>query len=236
MSKTNHSASLPPSSLAQSTPDPAVLAAHLRQPDGELGKQVGRAMNKSNLALNDEGLRLLEIDTEPRHLLELGMGNGGLVADWLVRSPHLRYTGVDFSATMVDEANAINADLISAGRAQFLLGEAHALPVEAAGFDFVFTANTVYFWPDPVAVLTDFYRVLKPGGILLMALRSEDTMKNLPFTAFGFTRYSLPKLEDLMAASPFGSSPIHHFHEDMRTDAAGNTYPADSYLVRAVKR
>jgi SAM-dependent methyltransferase len=215
--------------------DPPTLAAQLRQPSGDVGKQVGRAMNKSNLAQNEEALRILAMDNEPRHMLELGMGNGGLVADWLVRYPNLTYTGIDFSATMVEEAVAINVDWIAGGRARFWHGEAHALPVETSSVDYVFTVNTVYFWPDPGAVLAEFHRVLKPKGVLMMALRSEDTMKNLAFTDFGFTRYSLAKLEALMEASPFGPSPIHHFHEDMRTDAAGNTYPADSFLVRAIK-
>lgn len=217
------------------TPDPATLAAQLRQPHGELGLNVGRAMNKSNLALNEEGLRLLAVPEAPFELLELGMGNGGLVSDWLARYPGLSYTGVDFSPLMVEEARTINAQAVAEARARFLLGEAHALLVESAAYDAVFTANTIYFWPDPEAVLREFYRVLKPGGVLLMALRSEETMKALPFTEYGFTRYSRARLEALMAASPFGASPIHTFHEDMRTDAAGNTYPADSFLVRAVK-
>lgn len=217
------------------TPDPATLAAQLRQPHGELGLNVGRAMNKSNLALNEEGLRLLAVPDTPFALLELGMGNGGLVPDWLARYPGLSYTGVDFSPLMVEQALAINAEAVTAGWARFLLGEAHALPVESAAFDAVFTANTIYFWPDPQAVLREFCRVLKPGGVLLMALRSEETMKALPFTEHGFTRYSRARLEALMAASPFGTSPIHTFHEDMRTDAAGNTYPSYNFLVRAVK-
>jgi len=217
------------------TPDPATLAAQLRQPHGELGVNVGRAMNKSNLALNEEGLRLLAVPDAPFVLLELGMGNGGLVPDWLARYPGMRYTGVDFSPLMVEQARTINAEGVAAGRARFLSGEAHALPVGGDAFDAVFTANTIYFWPDPEAVLREFYRVLKPGGVLLMALRSEETMKALPFTEFGFTRYSQARLEDLLAGSPFGPSPIHPFHEDMRTDAAGNTYPSDSFLVRAVK-
>ncbi|MEJ1928783.1 class I SAM-dependent methyltransferase [Nostoc sp. NIES-2111] len=192
-------------------------------------------MNKSNLALNEEGLRLLAVPDTPFALLELGMGNGGLVPDWLARYPGLSYTGVDFSPLMVEQALAINAEAVTAGWARFLLGEAHALPVESAAFDAVFTANTIYFWPDPQAVLREFCRVLKPGGVLLMALRSEETMKALPFTEHGFTRYSRARLEALMAASPFGTSPIHTFHEDMRTDAAGNTYPSYNFLVRAVK-
>lgn len=216
-------------------PDPATLAAQLRQPHGELGLNVGRAMNKSNMALNEEGLRLLDIPDRSFDMLELGMGNGGLVPDWLARYPRLRYMGVDFSPLMVEQALQINAEAVTAGRAEFCFGEAHALPVADAAFDAVLTANTIYFWPDPAAVLQEFHRVLKSGGILLLALRSEETMKALPFTDFGFTRYSQARLEALMAASPFGPSPVHHFHEDMRTDAAGNTYPADSFLVRAVK-
>ena len=212
------------------------LAAQLRQPTGEIGVNVGRAMNGSNRALNEEGLRLLNIPTdEPKSLLELGMGNGGFVQDWLTLYPLMHYTGVDFSELMVGQAIEINKPVVADGRASFVWGEAHNLPLDGGVMDYVFTANTLYFWPDPVAVLTEFYRVLKPGGKLLMALRSEETMKALPFTEFGFTRYGPEKLEGLMHASPFGPSTIHTFHEDMRTDAAGNTYPADSFLVVAIR-
>jgi SAM-dependent methyltransferase len=218
-----------------SQPDAKTIAAQLRQPHGKMGVDVGLAMNKSNLALNEEGLRLLAIAPGPRHLVEVGQGNGGFVSGWLARYPELTYSGVDFSELMVEQAIELNGEAIIGGRATFHLGEAHDLPLRDGGADYVFTANTLYFWPDPAAVLVEFYRVLKPGGVLLMALRSEETMQALPFTAFGFTRYNLAKLETLVAASPFGPSPIHHFHEDMRTDAAGNTYPADSFLVCAVK-
>jgi ubiquinone/menaquinone biosynthesis C-methylase UbiE len=219
----------------QTPPDPKTLAAQLRQPSGELGIEVGRAMNKSNAALYEEALRILALPAGPKTLLEIGPGNGAQVADWLQRYDELTYTGIDYSELMVAQAQELNADAIAANKARFFFEDVHALPLPDAQQEYAFTANTVYFWADPLLALQEIYRVLRPGGVLVMALRSADTMKNLPFTAHGFNPYTLEKLEALYAASAFGPSAIHHFHEDMRTDAAGNTYPADSYIVRAVK-
>jgi len=219
----------------QQPPDLQTIAAQLRQPSGELGTRVGLAMNKSNEALINQAWQLLALPQGPAHLLEIGPGNGAHLANWLARNPSLTYTGVDYSAHMVQEACAAFGPEIAAGRAQFIEADVHTLPIANTMCEAVFTINTLYFWQHPSLALAQLHRVLRPGGVLLMALRTEATMQQLPFTAFGFTPYNRERLAALYASSPFGPSPIHDFHEHMRTDAAGNTYPADSFLVRAVK-
>ena len=70
-------------------------------------------------------------------------------------APGARYTGVDFSETMVAEAEAFNADLIKAGKARFHLASVEQMPLADGSFDRALAINTIYFWPDPVRTLVD---------------------------------------------------------------------------------
>ena len=214
--------------------DMEILAAQLRQPTGELGLKVAQNMNESNGAISREAARLLNLSSTS-NLLEVGMGNGGFAAEWLAANPNLHYTGADFSETMVEEATRLNAEHIAAGRARFVLADAAALPFADGEFDRILTANTLYFYSDPSAVLAEYYRVLAPGGRLVLAIRSEDTMKHMPFTQHGFTMYSRPALEALFKASPFGECEVHSFFEEFRKSVAGTVEPTTSYLAVAIR-
>ena len=215
-------------------PDMNAIARQLRQPTGELGREVARRMNESNRVQNREAERLLNL-AGAIDLLEIGMGNGGLVAGMLERQPWLRYMGVDFSADMVREASELNADLVRSAQARFQIGEASALPIKDSTFDRVLTVNTLYFWPDPDVGLREIYRVLAPGGRLVVAVRSPESMQHFAFVNDIFTLYGREKLEALFGSSPFGSVHIHALFEEQRTSASGQTGPAESLFAVAQK-
>jgi SAM-dependent methyltransferase len=74
---------------------------------------------------------------------------------------------------------------------------------EAKTFDKIFTINTLYFWESPDAYLNELHRILKPGGKLLITYAEEESMDKLPFTSYGFTKYSPDKFEKLIKNSKF---------------------------------
>lgn len=96
-------------------------------------------------------------------VLELGVGTGKSFplyrAGW-------RVTGVDLSPRMLDQAtrharrDGVNVAL--------LLGDAQALPFPDACFDTVAASLVFCSVPDPVLGLREAYRVLVPGGQLLL--------------------------------------------------------------------
>ncbi|HYG37391.1 MAG TPA: class I SAM-dependent methyltransferase [Cytophagales bacterium] len=164
------------------------LAAQLRKPEGDFGKDLGEKMNVSNKYINNRTLELLNV-IENEKVLEIGMGNGYLCNEILMESTSATYTGCDFSELMVEEASARNNFWVKNNRASFKLSDASKLPFNADYFDKIFTVNTLYFWEDPVEELNEIKRVLKPGGLFILSIRTKRSMENLPFSKYGFNLY-----------------------------------------------
>jgi ubiquinone/menaquinone biosynthesis C-methylase UbiE len=104
---------------------------------------------------------------------------------------------------MVNEASGINKDLMAAGRANFVLANAVDMPFAAESFDKVFTINTIYFWDEPAKILSEIKRILSSNGILAIGLRTEESMKVLPFVQYGFTGYDKTKIRKLLEENGF---------------------------------
>jgi hypothetical protein len=90
--------------------DQPTIARHLSKPEGE----IGCALADRNWPVYQAAFRRL--GTRPgERFFEAGFGNGKLVPRLLGLAPKLTYTGVDFSETMVGEAEVFNKGLIDAG-------------------------------------------------------------------------------------------------------------------------
>src|SRR5690349_11633365 len=89
--------------------DSKTLACQLRHPEGELGIKVGENMNKGNRLMNVETIRQLQV-ADNDNILEIGMGNGFFVKDILGAAENVRYSGCDFSETMIKEASVLNKE------------------------------------------------------------------------------------------------------------------------------
>lgn len=178
------------------------LAKHLRQPEGETGKEVGLQMNKGNKHICLNSYKVLAPKNK-NHILEIGMGNGFFVKDLLKMADDLKYTGIDFSSTMVDEANFINKEFIESGIVCFEQASIEKLPFNDNTFDCITTTNTLYFWPQPQDNAKELLRVLKPEGQLLIAYRSKNFMDQIELSKHGFTKYEMYDVENLLTKSGF---------------------------------
>lgn len=63
--------------------------------------------------------------------------------------------------------------------------------------------NTIYFWSDPVAPLSEMWRVLRVGGRLEVGLVARSTMSKLPVTKYGFTLYDPDQIPRLLESAGF---------------------------------
>lgn len=104
----------------------------------------------------------------PQNILDVGCGIGGS-ALYLADKFKAQVTGITLSPVQAKRASerAKEADLEDSTR--FLVANALDLPFEDGEFDFVWSMESGEHMPDKQKFLAECYRVLKPGGIFLMA-------------------------------------------------------------------
>jgi len=182
--------------------DYKAVAEQLRRPDGDFGRKIADNMNISNRLINENTIHNLAINAGD-NILEIGMGNGFFVKDILAINGAVKYTGCDFSETMVTEATKLNQAFVKSGQAKFILANAAELPFADNSFDKIFTVNTIYFWQNPAAQLAEIQRLLKPKALMVIGLRPKHVMQNYPFTQHGFILYSKADVIQLLEENNF---------------------------------
>lgn len=101
-------------------------------------------------------------------LLDVGCGPGNIALKIARRWPRVRVVGVDFSLNMVLAARAAAASQPLTSRTDFLAGDAKKLPFPDSAFDFVLSNSVLHHLHDPLAMLDEMGRVVKPRGIVLL--------------------------------------------------------------------
>jgi SAM-dependent methyltransferase len=79
-------------------------------------------------------------------------------------------------------------------RMNLTLGDVVKTDFESGFFDKVYTINTVYFWDDLMAGLSEIYRILKDDGVFINAIYSREWLDKLSYTRTGFAKYALDEL------------------------------------------
>lgn len=209
------------------------IAGQLRKPEGNDGIRTALMMNEGNAQMNRDTIRHLA-PSENDRILELGMGNGRFVSEIISLHRSIHYTGVDFSGTMIEEATRLNADAMQNGQVNFILAAAANLPFADAAFNKIFTVNTIYFWDNEMQVLQELYRVLVPGGQLIITLRPGYQMEKYPFTKYGFKLFSKEDIEKLMKAAGFLSiESFNHEEPDFKVD--GKKFSMHNMVIKGIK-
>ena len=111
--------------------------------------------------------------------LEIGCGGGVLLNMALETVKHAK--AIDHSSDMVQIAREKNHEAVSEGRVEIVQGNAESLPWDDNSFTCA-TANQMFFFIDkPLIVLKEFYRVLKPGGRLVITSTEDSILPKLLF-------------------------------------------------------
>jgi SAM-dependent methyltransferase len=134
-----------------------------------------------------------------RRLLDVATGPGNLAAAAAAHGAHA--TGLDLSPRMLDVARGLHPDVA------FREGDAEHLPFDDGTFDAIVSAFGVGHFPDTAAALTDWMRVLVPGGRIAVSWWDDPARSRVNgvfFEAFGALGVSLP------AAIPAGPSAFRY--------------------------
>jgi len=136
-------------------------------PHGPLGPLAGRMMARVNQEHHD-ALRILDVP-DGAEVLEVGPGPGTLLGLIAGRTGARRIIGVDPSAQMCELARSRNRSAVTAGRVEVRIGSAHDTGCPEAAVDRLISMNTVLMWPDLLAGTRESYRVVRPGGLAVVA-------------------------------------------------------------------
>jgi ubiquinone/menaquinone biosynthesis C-methylase UbiE len=138
-------------------------------PRGVLGWLAGEQMVRQHRPETGWTVNLLAIQPADA-VLEVGFGAGRGIKLAAEKASEGHVIGIDLSKAMVRVATRRNARAIKAGRVALAQGTITALPFEDQYFEKLMTIHTLYFWHEPSQVISELYRVLKPGGRSVITL------------------------------------------------------------------
>jgi SAM-dependent methyltransferase len=80
---------------------------------------------------------------------------------------------------------------------------AERLPLPDASADKAVSLNSLYFWPDFEQALREQARVLRPGGLLLLAFEPAEELRKYPGHVHGFRLFEVAEVRALMEQAGF---------------------------------
>ena len=143
------------------------ILKNTRKPQGFWGKVTLCSMNVGHRPMAKWGLKHLKVMTCDQ-ILDIGCGGGRNIERLLRKTPYGRVFGVDYSELSVRQSRRLNANQVLKDRVIIVQGSVSQIPFKTEMFDTVTAFETVYFWPDLVGDMKEVYRVLKPGGSILI--------------------------------------------------------------------
>ncbi|MCA9884806.1 MAG: class I SAM-dependent methyltransferase [Anaerolineae bacterium] len=201
-----------------------------------------QALKLHAFILKEFKLEPILAEKKPRSVLDVGCGGGQAVIRLKELYPHLDLTGIDLTESQISRAD------IRAKRkrcqVQFEVADALALPFPDEHFDVVYSFGSVKHWPDPLKGIRESWRVLKPGGELLLIDSTSDATREqmINFLAIAKMPSPLhpllaPMLENIFVQNARPMSIYYQIGEQLNLPPGTVTQPAalPTFLFRTRK-
>ena len=146
-----------------------------------------------NEQMNRFAVEQLAVQPEDQ-VLEVGFGHGHAIRLLAERAHKGLVAGIEPSDEMVRHAARRNRELIKAGRVELWQGSVSSIPYEYACFDKVLAVDNYQHWLQAEFNLGEIQRTLKPGGLLMLCLRTQRSLTFAP----GFKREEVEEVAGLV--------------------------------------
>lgn len=138
-------------------------------------------------AIVTEALRRLPVPTGHLTGADLGAGDGAFAEALLeVTEPRLSLTLLDASPSMLKAAEA----RLGPGRVQLIEGNLEHVALPSETHDLVAAAHLIEHLPDLDDALMRIFRLLRPGGVLILAVSRPHWCSRLVWLTWRHRRYS----------------------------------------------
>lgn len=135
---------------------------------------------------------------EGDEVLEVGCGTGVLAREVIKQvGEGGSVTGLDLSESMLGVARSICPDV------HFRQGNAMDLPFDNEAFDVAIASFLLMFVPDPVMAVRELWRVLRPGGRMVVAVWEALDQNPVYSGLVGIARLRIDDAAGLSLARPF---------------------------------
>jgi len=168
------------------------IAKQLSNPAGFGGKLIFSIMNRQVRPLYKETIRLLT-PSNTDSILDIGCGNGYALKMFASQYAGT-FTGIDISTSIIKDAERRCRKLVRGRKLSLSCQDASAMLFADGSFNKAYTINTVYFWENLDNTMSEIWRTLKPNGLFINTLFSNETLSRLPHTKFEYKRWTLEEL------------------------------------------
>lgn len=176
-------------------------------------KQFARradSLHRADFLLRETERRLLErlevVRLQPGTILDVGCGLGRSLAALAQRYPQASLLGCDQAWQVAARAQRALTPSARGLLARFRRGpvqpmasifaaDAHALPLAASSADLVWSNLAFHWFVDPPRVVDEWYRVIRPDGLLTFTVLGVDSLAEL--RAAGARTMAFPDMHDI---------------------------------------
>lgn len=152
--------------------------------------------------------RFRGVEADGPHILDAGCGTGGLILRLRAAHPEWKFSGIDFMPIACELAQkrcgpAVNLRVASITE----------LPFANESFDAVVSADVVCQIDNPEFAAAEFYRVLRPGGIVIINVPAYMWMWSYHDDSCQTKhRYTRPEIDALLQGAGFSARRTTHWN------------------------